>query len=106
MYYEIYNIYRNYNVFKNIESKKKSILVYKNVKNEKLIEYAKESMKKSIKNIESRCNLYNNLNNTKIITDSKSKYDNENKDVKNILTLGLGITSFSIYLVYFFYKGH
>jgi hypothetical protein len=103
MYYEMYNIYRNYNVFKNIESKKKSILVYKNVKNVNLIEYAKESMKKSIKNIESRNNLYNNLNHTKIITDSKSKYD-----VKNILTLGLGlgITSFSIYLVYFFYKGH
>jgi hypothetical protein len=103
MYYELYKIYKAMNLK---PTKKNTIYIYKeHFFDEKIIEYARKSINKSIKNIEmnqSKKTNNNKLQLNNMIINANERDENEKK-VKTVI-LGLSALSFSAYLVYYFIK--
>jgi hypothetical protein len=105
MYYELYKIYKAMN---HKTTKRNTDHIYKkHFFDKKMIEYVKESINKSIKNIELTESKKINNNNKKIklnkvIINANTRHENE-KRAKAVI-LGLSAISFSAYLVYYFTK--
>jgi hypothetical protein len=104
MYYEVYKTYKAMN---RTTTKKNNVYIYKkHFFDKKMIEYVKESINKSIKNIEltesKKTDNNNKLKLNNVLINANARHDNEKK-IKTVI-LGLSTVSFYAYLVYYFIK--